>query len=388
MAEIVLVTGVPGTGKTAKVVSMMVNDSMFQPDENGISRKVFTNISGLKLPHIRVESDGDQYPVSTPETLSFHDIHEWIKKPENHGSIVIIDEVQDVWPARSAGSKVPKNVSWLNTHRHLGVDIFVLTQNPKNIDINLRGLVKKHWHVAMNKLGMRTLLEWKYCADNPITQAKDAFASLYKVDDKIFDLYKSAEIHTENKVKRTKWVYVLPVVLLLVPIFIGLSYYMLKNKYGAPPEELQTAEQAASGVLNEPDLSGIATAKGQSLTPELYVPTLADKPESKPLYDGVRQVKTFEMLSACIQGGETGCTCYSQQGTPLKEITKEMCKDYVKNGLPFNPYKDSQTVQNRPSEPSAVGSPAPSSQTLVLGGKSPPNLMYDGYVEAGEQFRP
>lgn len=363
MAEIVLVTGVPGTGKTAKVVSMMVNDPMFQPDENGISRKVFSNINGLKLPHIRVESDGEQYLVSTPETLSFHDIHEWIKKPENHGSIVIIDEVQDVWPARSAGSKVPKNVSWLNTHRHLGVDIFVLTQNPKNIDINLRGLVKKHWHVAMNKLGMRTLLEWKYCADNPITQAKDAFASLYKVDDKIFDLYKSAEIHTENKVKCTKWVYVLPVVLLLVPIFIGLSYYMLKNKYGAPPEELQTAEQAASGVLNEPDLSGIATAKGQSLTPELYVPTLADKPESKPLYDGVRQVKTFEMLSACIQGGKTGCTCYSQQGTALKEITKEMCIDYVKNGLPFNPYKDTQS--NQTSQPEPIASPVPSGGSVV-----------------------
>ena len=63
MAEIVLVTGVPGTGKTAKVVSMMVNDPMFQPDENGISRKVFSNINGLKLPHIRVESDGEKYPA-------------------------------------------------------------------------------------------------------------------------------------------------------------------------------------------------------------------------------------------------------------------------------------------------------------------------------------
>ncbi|SAY50693.1 zonular occludens toxin family protein [Neisseria weaveri] len=346
MAEIVLVTGVPGTGKTAKVVSMMVNDPMFQPDENGISRKVFTNINGLKLPHIRVESDGEQYPVSTPETLSFHDIHEWIKKPENHGSIVIIDEVQDVWPARSAGSKVPKNVSWLNTHRHLGVDIFVLTQNPKNIDINLRGLVKKHWHVAMNKLGMRTLLEWKYCADNPISQAKDAFASIYKVDDKIFDLYKSAEIHTENKIKRTKWVYVLPVVILLVPIFVGLSYYMLKSRYGTPSEELQTAEQSASDTISDTTNSNsLATAKGQSLTADLYIPTLAEKPESKPLYDGVRHIRTFEMLSACIEGGKTGCTCYSQQGTPLKEITKELCQDYVKNGLPFNPYQDEQSIQ-------------------------------------------
>lgn len=97
---------------------------------------------------------------------------------------MIIDEVQDVWPARSNGSQVPPNVAWLNTHRHLGVDIFVLTQNPKNIDVNLRGLVNKHLHVAKNKLGIRTLLEWKYCANNPLTQAKDAFAKVHKLDKK------------------------------------------------------------------------------------------------------------------------------------------------------------------------------------------------------------
>ncbi|HEZ5003116.1 TPA: zonular occludens toxin domain-containing protein, partial [Neisseria meningitidis] len=50
MAEICLITGTPGSGKTLKMVSMMANDEMFKPDENGIRRKVFTNIKGLKIP--------------------------------------------------------------------------------------------------------------------------------------------------------------------------------------------------------------------------------------------------------------------------------------------------------------------------------------------------
>ena len=247
MAEICLITGTPGSGKTLKMVSMMANDKMFQPDENGISRKVFTNIKGLKIPHTYIETDAKKLPRSTEDQLSAHDMYEWIKKPENIGAIVIVDEAQDVWPARSAGSKIPENVSWLNTHRHLGIDIFVLTQGPKLLDTNLRTLVKRHYHIAANKMGMRTLLEWKICADDPIRMAKQAFSSIYTLDKKVYDLYESAEVHTVNKVKRSKWFYALPVILLLVPIFLGLSYTMLKN-YGKQHEQEQAQELAASDV--------------------------------------------------------------------------------------------------------------------------------------------
>ena len=127
--------------------------------------------------------------------------------------------------------------------------------------------------------------------------------------------------------------------------------------------------------------------QGQNLKPEDFVPTLAEKPESKPIYNSVRQVKTFEYPVGCVDGGKSGCTCYSSQGTPLKEITKAMCKDYVKNGLPFNPYKDEhQTVQQQQTAPQTAYTPE-NGQVLTMGGKSPQNLMYDGYVESGEQFQ-
>lgn len=122
--------------------------------------------------------------------------------------------------------------------------------------------------------------------------------------------------------------------------------------------------------------------QGQNLKPEDFVPVLAEKPESKPIYNGVRQVKTFEYPVGCVDGGKSGCTCYSSQGTPLKEITKAMCKDYAKNGLPFNPYKDEQQTAQQPQtayEPEK-------GQVITMGGQSPQNLMYDGYAEAGQQF--
>ena len=68
-------------------------------------------------------------------------------------------------------------------------------------------------------------------------------------------------------------------------------------------------------------------------------------------YNSVRQVKTYERIAACVGGGQSGCTCYSDQATPLAEVTDAMCRDYVKNGIPFNPYKDTQPVQTAYSKP-------------------------------------
>lgn len=343
MAEIVLITGKPGAGKTAHMVHMMLHDPIFK-NENGELRKVFTNIKGLELPHIEVSSIQSEQAESTDEKLSFHDVHKWIKQPENLGSIIIIDEVQDVYPSRGNGSKVPENVSWLNTHRHLGVDIFVLTQDPKDIDSRLRNLVNKHLHIAKNKLGMRTLLEWKYCANNPIVQAKDAFAKVHKIDDNVKNLYKSAEIHTVNTTKVSKWVYAIPVLLVAFPALFYLSYVLLKNGGRLKPEKQETPiVQAAS----QPALSSLDNVQNalhgeqqKSLKASDFVPTLAERPESKPIYDGVRSVKQFERVAACVKGGKTGCTCYSDQGTPLKEVTKAMCVDYATNGLPFDPFRE------------------------------------------------
>lgn len=153
-------------------------------------------------------------------------------------------------------------------------------------------------------------------------------------------------------------------------------------------EQVEQQEAAASQPQMElPTESIEPTAKiDNSLNATDFIPKLAEKPESKPLYDSVRQVKTFERLAACIDGGKSGCTCYSDQGTALKEVTKAMCKDYVKNGMPFNPYKDpSTTAQAAPAPQSPTTTE--SNQILTMGGKSPQNLMYDGYVEAGAQFQ-
>ncbi|WP_373779322.1 zonular occludens toxin domain-containing protein [Neisseria dentiae] len=375
MAAITLITGKPRIGKTAFAVELLMFDDFYK------GRKIFSNINGLEIEHHK-----------PPEGHSWEDMHVWLKWKENIGSVVIYDEVQYLLPTRSNGSKMPENVAFLNVHGHYGIDMILITQSPKIIDINLREVVNKHIHIAANKMGGLTRLEWNEVATNPTAQSRNALSSSHKIRQEVFNYYKSAEVHTDHKHVRSRWYYVIIAMLLILPCILGLVDFMGYKMYKGYQEKAggvveNVTGNAASDVITGnliPQNALPQVQQGRSLSSDMFVPTLAEKPESKPLYDGVRQVKTYERLAACIEGGKSGCTCYSDQATPLKEITAEMCKDYVKNGLPFNPYKDTANAQNSPHE--AVPSPSPA--LVVMGGKSPPNLMYDGYVEAGEQFRP
>ena len=62
-------------------------------------------------------------------------------------------------------------------------------------------------------------------------------------------------------------------------------------------EKQQTAALTTSDTTDEATTSESSTppqpTTTSSLKPEDFVPTLAEKPESKPIYDNVRQVKTL-----------------------------------------------------------------------------------------------
>ncbi len=384
MAAITLVTGKPRIGKTAFAVELLMFDDFYK------GRKIFSNINGLEIEHHK-----------PPEGHSWEDMHVWLKWKENIGSVVIYDEVQYLYPTRPSGSKMPENVAFLNVHGHYGIDMILITQSPKLIDINLREVVNKHIHITANKMGGLTRLEWNEVALNPTSQARNALSSSHKIRKEVFEYYKSAEVHTNHKHVKSRWFYVIGAMLVVLPVILGLVGFMgyrMYNDYKAKASghiENQQVEQAASGTLTGNFLPPGATPQSQvpgggNLTPDMYVPALAEKPESKPIYNSVRQVKSYERIAACVSGGKTGCTCYSDQATPLKEVTQEMCRKYAKDGLPFDPFRDSpgsgQNAQNQAVEPPPNTSAAPSGQVAELGGKSRQNLMYDGYVEAGQKF--
>ena len=178
-----LITGVPGSGKTLK----MISDLMTRDDLK--NRPLY--LDGIP------EVDGQIIPnLPIPEGETMQTWHKWAPT----GAILVIDECQRVFRPRPSGSKVPDYVAELETHRHKGIDIFLLTQHPRLIDANVRSLIGHHCHIGKTSLGVRRMVEWERCA-NPEANGDIAngVKSVYKLDKKAFGVYKSAEEHTKNQ---------------------------------------------------------------------------------------------------------------------------------------------------------------------------------------------
>ena len=380
---ITLITGVPGSGKTL----MAVSDLAKKVDKEWSGRKIF--IHGI--PDLTIPTE----PI--PDGHTIQDMHVWLKWSENNGSVVVIDEAQNIFPPRSAGSKTPEIVEWLHVHRHSGVDIILITQMPGRIDKQVRDLVGAHYHIHKTPLGVRMRFFWDYCENNPKSGMKNARPEVYKFDKKAFGLYKSAEIHTKVKTPKSRVLWVIPLALVVFGLTSYMGYSLLSGLGSSekavsenssvvevPSDDLKKTVKDKSAMAGQEIGGQIAPSQNKNLTEEMLKPKIEGMVESKPLYDQIRQVKQLEYPVACISGGKSGCSCYSSQGTVIKEIDKKTCNDYVKNGMPFNPYKENSrdVVQNANVQTMSDDS----GQVLSLGGKSPQNLMYDGYVEAGKDF--
>lgn len=383
---ITLITGVPGSGKTLSVVS----DLAKKVKKEWAGRKIFTHgIPELTIPTEKI-----------PEGHTINDMNVWLQYPENNGSVVIIDEAQNIFPPRSSGSKTPELVEWLHVHRHSGVDIILITQMPGRIDKQVRDLVGAHYHIHKTPLGVRMRYFWDYCENSPKSGMKNARPEVYKFDKKAFGLYKSAEIHTKVKTPKSRVLWVIPVALVVFGFTSYMGYSLLSglgssekpaienspvsSVVDVPSGDLKKKVNDKSVVAGKEIGGQIEPSQNKNLTEEMLKPKIDGLVESKPLYDSIRQVKQLEYPVACISGGKSGCSCYSSQGTIIKEIDKKTCNDYAKNGMPFNPYKENSrdVVQNSNVHPINDDS----GQVVSLGGKSPQNLMYDGYAEAGQQF--
>ena len=190
---ITLITGAPGSGKTLycvdKIIRPMVGTSVAGTDEDGqpaiYERRIYSNINGLLIDHEKVDS-------AWLENISEK------KRP---GAFVVFDEVQRVWPNRPTGSKKPAAVEYLETHRHDGIDVVLMTQNPQLLDPAVRKLVGRHLHMRrVGGIGAAIVYEWDACSDT--LRFKSAFTKTpYRYSRSAQRLYKSARVHTKQKRK-------------------------------------------------------------------------------------------------------------------------------------------------------------------------------------------
>jgi len=149
-------------------------------------RTIFTNINRLLLDHELIDGK---------DVAGLGNWQHWAKP----GSYIVFDEVQKVWPPRPNGAKVPDAVESLQTHRHMGVDFVLLTQEPLLIDRAVRALVDRHIHVRrLWNSPFAMLYEWDRCS-NALGFSHAMAKRTFRFRRAAYRLYKSAEVHTKQK---------------------------------------------------------------------------------------------------------------------------------------------------------------------------------------------
>jgi zona occludens toxin len=333
---ITLVTGTPGAGKTLFTVAELLSKQYRD-------RPIFTvGIPELALPHT------DMPPIS--EWTIHQEVVGWQEGAARSApvyafpqdSVIVIDEAQNVFRPRPAGSKVPDYVAALETHRHGGIDFVLITQHPSRIDNAVRTLVGRHIHIRRIWGWNRAIIhEWDSATDPARTAT--SVKKGWSYPKKAFQLYKSATVHQErgNKVPFMFW-FTLGLLVALPPVGYFAYKAIMKVTHGETIKDskISDLQKQLSDSKNPPLVSSSLTP---SKSPSVVwndldkYPRTPNAPESAPLYDDYRKVVAMPSVSGCISS-QKACRCYDQRGFEVVPTTSSFCADWIASGGHFNPY--------------------------------------------------
>lgn len=304
---ITLITGSPGSGKTAFAVAELAKAA---------GRPIFVDgIPELAIPH---EQAGplDQWHTWAPD-----------------GALIVADEVQRTWRPRPPGSKVSDAVAALETHRHRGIDFLLITQAPSLVDQNVRRLVSRHVHIVAT-WAARFMYEWPECNVDPLSGRTSAIKVPYKLPKSAIGKYKSAEIHTKQKRRVPPSMIALGLAVVVAAL---LSWRVAARVSDYAEEKPVIHEPTAFDALEGAHGATAPGATGGARRDIIdFKPRIEGRPETAPAYDKLRQVRSVPIIAGCVLSEAKGCQCYTQQATRY-DVPDLVCREIV-DGNVFNPY--------------------------------------------------
>ncbi len=288
-----LITGTPGAGKTLYAVSELarkVPGSTIEAEGSAVPRRLLSNVKDLLVEHEHI----------TAELLQTW--HEWGKP----GDVILFDEVQEVWRPRALGKEVPPAIAALETHRHRGVDIVLVTQHPMLLDSNIRRLVNQHLHVRRIAKGYSMVYEWDHCSN--ISTFKTSLQSkLWKYPKDVFALYKSAQVHTKPVSKLPRIAY-LGVAAVFGLAFVGHYAYGRVTARFDKPDQVEAKSQ--------PKTAPGQTPPGQIPPGQVSIPEQAASQAAGLPAPAAAESASYVKYSGCISTAND-CACFDAEGVRL-----------------------------------------------------------------------
>lgn len=320
---IYLITGVPGSGKTLYAVSTLVQKLMAEKikGKDGVEksrRVVVDGIPNLLIPHEQMstltEDDKGNFSCDGDGLLTWP---KWCQP----GDVLVVDEVQRYWRPRGMGTKPPDMIKALETHRHLGVDFVIITQNPMLIDQNVRRLIGRHQHVR-RLLGMAraVIYDWDGCSMD-VNRTKTATTTMWSYPKSAYKLYKSSELHTKQRQKIPLWLAV-PVVALIGGLMVAPQAFSTMR--GAMTGKGVSAAAVAPAAASSAPSSAVAL--GALALPPASVASAPLAAASAPVLASAVPVVEHK-FAGCISTPKK-CGCFDAGGLTF-EVAAGFCESHI-----------------------------------------------------------
>lgn len=236
-----LYSGIPGSGKTYRVVYELLYTDLLK------KYYVFHNIPNLSIDHPHLKAFGKETDFNPPDLFTYEtqkEISAQIKEQYNKNVLWIIDECDKLGMDRVD----KRHKEWLSMHRHLGQDIYLITQSRWNLAKDYMNLIEVEIQGKRGYIFQSFIYSWlasgeKFATDR-IPKKKDVFNS-----------YRSFHF-AELKSKKSKiFIYLIGLILITAVSLIYFFFFSMPKSFDEASEankKLQNSRKKSE--LNQSNL--------------------------------------------------------------------------------------------------------------------------------------
>ena len=235
-----IIEGKIGSGKTYYAVNHVfrswfrwcdITDS-WVPKNSDLEIKVYTNIKKMKLGYdlnLAIEEAGGLNPFFTVEYQE--------RFCENFNVIYIIDEAQshDLFHRTYKDRHV---FTFFQTSRHMGIDIYLITQDTQCLAKELRSLAEYHIVAVQRTKSIGNLFTYKFYAGKDCYKTKRI-----KKDNKVFSLYRSMIEKEAEKINSAVLKYIIMFVVIISLAGVMFKFVFLNIILGMGKSPSQDPQQ-------------------------------------------------------------------------------------------------------------------------------------------------
>lgn len=354
-----LITATPGSGKTCLVVEWLLKEV-----DKQFYKEFYTNIEDLRIVGFKPLPPEADWRTLNPN-----------KDKDEPPKLMVVDEAQyfDAFMKETRHNDIGKDLS---THRHYGIDLWIITQSPKLLNSYVLENVGEHVHLYRPQKKKNVNVYWWSYAQSSLT--KSAFKSAddmqkWRLNPAVFDYYKSTSQVTDSKARVSQKV--VSTIITGIIILVGIGFFV---NNGLKSFQAMQHKKGSDGVLNidtkqlpnpnstESSVGAVVTAQSANVASTVSTTQNLSSASTQPQITP-EQAELMRVASV-IQFGDK-CTLYNSKGMVL-DLPKSECMAYASGDkrMSFSAIQTPSTYDNFVMTPTTTAATAVADEERGGGG--------------------